>query len=1094
MRKTNTKPSAIKPLVLEDFKLDPRLVVIEAGAGSGKTYNLVRIVSKMSKEGRDISRVLLVTFTNAAALEMRQRMRDLLEKELEEALTKKPDGGSSQQLAAIQQLAAMQITTIHSFCHRAYAEYGPIAGFPTIEGTPKDSSQLAAEIGEDFWRKKSREPHPPEVSLKEIIKATELLLGENTAQGKGVVISQKLESSGLRDFIKKRVAELQAAGGLLTFDTVIQNLLDALRDKTRGTVLREAIRNDFDACLIDESQDTDAKQWEVFEQIFSNREDDAAAKLLVMVGDRKQSIYGFRGANVDNYKDVVAGADEKLGLNENNRSSKQLIELFNLIFADRGDKNRFFGKDDPFTKIQVPDRKDEDPRPAIKALLRNSPGRPLRILSQNGTEDIVNEVARMLLELQTSGTYDGETLKPEEVKFRDKIGKETAIGILTRTGSFARKVHLALVNRGIPAALATKSSIFTSPLAPRLHHLLQAVLTPEDGSIRRALFILQPPLFGQVGDLQSFMEANDSELAAWLRKIRATWIDDGFGRAWEELLSTYPRLNSSIKSSLRIELAKGPMGLRQLADLSHIGEILCIRARHEKFTPEALLHHLAQRITRSADMDDDAEEIEQIRAETANPQVIVRTIHGAKGLEYHGVILPEFGKINRIKAERGGLLRRGKQIALVSDSSDEMDVEEYAKQSNRDDANLLYVALTRAERKVCIMWSKSKEAEGIASGFPVVMENAGLGKDPAGFVAWLNKHSLIKDYEVELPADKSKLDELTKSETNILRKPTLIKLTPGEPRELPFERGSTSFTELAKSKAEKYGSDKKSHGQNPLKSSAKANQKDLETLPFLAFKGGKGPGVVMHSILEAVDFVDSAQAKPSPETEKVIYRLLRSSGICLLKDPAATEEALQQTTQLYLKMLPKWMSQPLSGESAIRLGAIRREDRSSEIRFSLRCDVDEASTKKIEALLQADADPTTSLAQNPVELSPDQVSGLLTGSIDVAFRHDGKFYIVDWKSNMLGPKPDDYRPEVMAAEIAAHKYHLQYTIYAAVFHMHMKSLVADWDYEKHFGGCHYLFMRAFGCGQTGFGDHSHRPKYATIQGLLAILGHPQSRT
>ena len=136
----------IKDLDLEKFELAPRLVVVEAGAGSGKTYNLVRIVKKMSEQGKDISRVLLVTFTNAAALEMRQRMRELLEKE-----------GSS---IAQQQLASMQITTIHSFCHRAYAEYGPTVGFPSIEGIPQDSSRLACEIGEDFWRKKL-ETKPP---------------------------------------------------------------------------------------------------------------------------------------------------------------------------------------------------------------------------------------------------------------------------------------------------------------------------------------------------------------------------------------------------------------------------------------------------------------------------------------------------------------------------------------------------------------------------------------------------------------------------------------------------------------------------------------------------------------------------------------------------------------------------------------------------------------------------------------------------------------------------------------------------------------------------------------------------------------------
>ncbi len=207
------------PLSLESFKLQPRLVVVEAGAGSGKTFNLVRIVKKMSTEGTDISKILLVTFTNAAALEMRQRMRELLEKE-----------GSPK---ALQELAAMQITTIHSFCHRAYAEYGTAAGFPAIEGTPEDSQALAQEIGLDFWRKKTREGSAPEVEPSEIVKAVELLLAETDAPGAetaGIRLSKRLDASGLRAFVRMRVDALRAAGGLLTFDTVIQNLLDALRD------------------------------------------------------------------------------------------------------------------------------------------------------------------------------------------------------------------------------------------------------------------------------------------------------------------------------------------------------------------------------------------------------------------------------------------------------------------------------------------------------------------------------------------------------------------------------------------------------------------------------------------------------------------------------------------------------------------------------------------------------------------------------------------------------------------------------------------------------------------------------------------------
>ena len=1056
------------PLSVGSFSLAPRLVVVEAGAGSGKTYNLVRIVKKMSAEGTDISKVLLVTFTNAAALEMRQRMRDLLEKE-----------GSPK---ALQELAAMQITTIHSFCHRAYAEYGTAAGFPAIEGTPEDSQTLAQEIGLDFWRKKTREGAAPEVEPSEIIKATELLLAESddpAAAAKGIRLSKRLDGSGLREFVIKRMDDLRAAGGLLTFDTVIQNLLDALRDNERGGTLRRQIREDFVACLIDESQDTDAKQWEVFEKIFANRPDDADPKLLIMVGDRKQSIYGFRGANVDNYKQVVEKADERLGLNENNRSSSDLINLFNRLFAKQADGRAFFGEEE-FPAIKIPNRPKDDPHPEVKAALLNCPAGPLRILDRNATEDVVNEVARMLLELQEPGDSD-KKLSDKEGAYRKSMLAEANIGVLTRTGALARTLHLALVNKGIPAALATQSSVFTSPLAPRIHHLLQAVLTPEDASLRRTLFVLQPRLFAQSGDLQIFMEANDAALAAWLRDIRAKWLDDGFGRAWEKMLGTHPQFAGEDIEALRVELAKGPMGLRQVADLSHIGEVLSIRAREHQFTPDALLDHLAERIAEAGGRDDDADELEQIRPETAHPQVIVRTIHSAKGLEFQGVVLPDFGKSIPINPQRGGLLRDGLRIALVSHSSEDHEVASYAEQTHKDEANLLYVALTRAQRKISIHWKQPRKSPdgGFVSGFPVVLDRAGLGNSAQTF-------AVSQNLEVSAPALSDVVTALLASD--ILRKPAFIKAQKVAPPKFGFARGSTNFTELSKGPKGTDADEVASHGANPLKSSDKPTVAELQTLPFLAFKGGKGPGVVMHSILEQVDFQQAARATPDKQTRTTVENILRSSGICLKDDPAATEEAVQATTDLYLKMLPTWMSRRLSGEGDIRLAEVGRADRSAEIRFSLACDLTAKQAADIGDLLAEDAAPGSLLAENRIAPREDAVRGLLTGSIDLAFRKGGKFYLVDWKSNMLGPKPTHYARSIMEAEVLAHKYHLQYTLYTAIFDRHMRALNPDWDYERDFGGCHYLFMRAFGHDDHGTGDFFHRPRFETIQRLLKALG------
>jgi exodeoxyribonuclease V beta subunit len=182
------------------------------------------------------------------------------------------------------------------------------------------------------------------------------------------------------------------------------------------------------------------------------------------------------------------------------------------------------------------------------------------------------------------------------------------------------------------------------------------------------------------------------------------------------------------------------------------------------------------------------------------------------------------------------------------------------------------------------------------------------------------------------------------------------------------------------------------------------------------------------------------------------------------------------------------MTRPLSGEGEIRLADIDRADRSAEIRFSLACDLNSKMAEEIAALLADDATPGSLLAINRIAPSEEAVRGLLTGSIDLAFRHSGKFYLVDWKSNVLGPKPAHYARNVMEAEILAHKYHLQYTLYAAIFHRHMQALNPDWDYERDFGGCHYLFMRAFGHDDQGTGDFFHRPGFVTIQRLLKALG------
>jgi ATP-dependent exoDNAse (exonuclease V) beta subunit len=231
------------------------------------------------------------------------------------------------------------------------------------------------------------------------------------------------------------------------------------------------------------------------------------------------------------------------------------------------------------------------------------------------------------------------------------------------------------------------------------------------------------------GDIADRITEEDGAVAAWLRDAREKWFDDGFSAAWEALLTTH-HLKLTTGECPKSEIAKGPMKLRHLADLAHIYELICKKIQSDKLSPEATVDYLAERIKNACGAQEDADEAECIRPESAKPQVIVRTMHTAKGLEYQGVIIPKFGKIKGVEGSRGGLLRESNQTSLISDSSDPADIERFGSQTADEDARLLYVALTRAERKITILWGDDPAPDKLDPrkncGFPVVLARNGL--------------------------------------------------------------------------------------------------------------------------------------------------------------------------------------------------------------------------------------------------------------------------------------------------------------------------------------------------------------------------------
>ena len=1013
-----------------------RFVVLEAGAGSGKTHALIELVVKLVRSGTPVSKILMVTFTKAAALEMRQRIREKLEE------TVRSNPADTDAMRALQGLGGMRVSTIHSFCHKALREFGPEAGYPPIGETVTNGRDLAVDIAQDWVRRNPQFASDLGKLLKIVgwkIKASEC------------TFPPKFRNLGLEDFIEERIE--QANRSQATNDGIIRQLRGALDEKINGQKakeLKDIVRSQYDVCMIDECQDTDRYQWDIFQSIFGAEA--IPRKMLIMVGDRNQAIYAFRGADVNSYIQAQRGA-EVWTLTANNRSSQKLIAIFKEVFRSK-DSTGFFRDGLTFPDIRMPGWAG-GPEKAIK---RNLPD-PLKIVTKSDPTTVAREVGNLLIEFNAG---------------RDKPDPEANVTVLTRSGAEAKAIHRELIRQGIPASLSTTSSVFTQQLAATIHQLLNCVLKPEKSEMRRALLFARPALFDIRTELEDFIENHEEDLIIWLRELRATWTEKGLGAAWPALTGSAPKGLVSIKESL----AKNPLRNRHLTDLDHIGELLSTRERAEHLTPTGLVKMLAKATNEGSDAEDAADD-EKIRPESAYPQVVVQTMHSSKGLQYHGVIIPGLGNSRGNSREKtDGLLRDGNRSVLVSQESTDEEFQALVNQTGKEEARLLYVGLTRACRKVVLLWEKN-DFKSSDTGLGPALQKAGLGGTPEEFASLLNEKIVGLNLQT---SDPSVPDESRLKQAIVQPRPATLSEKYAKGSSPRFVKLNTSYSKLT---------EKEDHGGKSAHASGGT------PLPFMDFKGGANAGDTLHKLLEELAFDRTSQAD-SAYLSELTERHLKKSGI-YVRD---SEDKMSSAVQLVVKTMPKWMSTPLAG-SGIRLNQINGLNRMSEVRFSLLCDttgkIDCAWGERLkQSFIEEYKDQADISVLTEVEFSEEDIDGLLTGSIDLVFNapnggEKGKTYILDWKSNMIGKGSNSYDRAGMAQAIANNKYHLQYALYAAALHLYMKACKGDnWNYERDFGGCHYLFLRSFG-EVEGTGDFNYRPSWNHIKTILETLGHSNVR-
>ena len=876
------------------------------------------------------------------------------------------------------------------------------------------------------------------------------------------------------EFIKHaqlRLHELKSAEGVMGYGDLITELADALRAEG-GNALREQIRGQFAAALIDEFQDTDPLQCKIFLDIF--KDSDTA---LFLIGDPKQSIYRFRGADVFSYLSAKQFAQREATLCTNWRSEPELIAAVNAVFQNRPDDPLFY-EDIRFEDAQAP-------MPYERAQLVNHDLAPLQLWSWPGTDKgakpdnpphegearVPKQIAdRHLPEVMATAIVklleSDQTIEPREkpnLQPRD-------IAVLVKTNKQANAMKAALSRRGVPAVLNTTDSVFDSPEAGELERVLEAVATPNHTAALK--LALATDIIGRdAEELFKLVEEESAlgDLAQTFADYRDRMERNGFLAMFRKLLD---------EQQVRASLLRFEDGERRLTNLFHLGELLHETATEQRLNPAALARWLAQQ--RQDGRPNDAN---QLRLESDEDAVKLVTIHRSKGLEYPIVFLPYTW--DRRNTEKQGFVFHPDprdnpghlQLDLGSDELAENRVKA-AEENLADELRLLYVALTRARHRCyvvtgCIGGTQGKSLREITGlGWllhPALMQQVDPDNSKAG-VQQLTGESLLADCEI-LAA------KCPHIETSILPEARPDKWTgDGAAQDHPLQArkftgkiqpawGAQSYSTLAHATlARGDAEERRDHDARPIPIDSTTQPSGIHALP-----AGARTGTCLHEIFETIDYPQAAAA--DPEAKQTVASILSQHSL---------EDHLNTVWPNVQHILNAPLDESIPG---FTLGKLKQPDRLMELEFTF--NMAGVTAPRLAEIFHAHGGPA--LDPNfPSRLGRLQFQardGFMRGFIDLLFRHEDRYYILDWKSNRLGPDDAAYTPERLRGVMTTEFYTLQYHVYILALHLYLGQRLPNYDFDRHIGGAFYIFTR--GIESETRGTVFDQPQRALVETLAA---------
>lgn len=831
--------------------------------------------------------------------------------------------------------------------------------------------------------------------------------------------------------IRDAVAREKRRRGELGFDDMLSRLDEALRGDS-GETLASAIRQRFPVAMIDEFQDTDPQQYRIFRRIWRRQPETA----LLLIGDPKQAIYAFRGADIFTYMKARGDVAAHYTLDTNWRSSPGMVGSVNRLFSLSD--NPFMFHEIPFLPVKAAAKNkglrftvDAADVPAMNVWLM--PGDTV------GSGDYQTFMAQLcatqIRDWLSAGQqgrallWRGETSRPVQA---------SDITVLVRNRLEAAQVREALQTLGIPSVyLSNRDSVFETLEAQELLWLLQAVLAPERENTLRSALVTS--MFGltalDIENLNQDEQAWDA-LVEEFSEYRQIWRQRG----------VMPMLRALMTARYIAEnLLATRGGERRLTDILHISELLQ-EAASQLESEHALVRWLAQHI---AEPDSNAAS-QQMRLESDKHLVQIVTIHKSKGLEYPLVWLPFIARFR--KQDQAFYHDRETFAAVLDLGQDEASLELAEAERLAEDLRLLYVALTRAVWHCSLGVAPLSSRKSGNSDFHLSalgrLLQAGEAMDAAGLAARLADFC-HGDIALQRPGE---LD-LTPWQAPAA---TIPRLSARElQRRIADDWRVTSYSGL-----QQHGF---SGGQDllPRLDVDAAGVGEVVEEPQLTphqFPRGAAPGTFLHSLFEELDFTQ-------PVPEGWMAEKLQLSGFDAQWAPVLTD------------WLGGVLKTRLPGPD-IALNQLAARDKQVEMAFYLPI-AQLLTAERLDALIRQ-YDP---LSADTPPLDFRQVHGMLKGFIDLVFRHEGRYYLLDYKSNWLGEDREAYTRPAMEQAMLAHRYDLQYQLYSLALHRYLRHRLADYDYDRHFGGVIYLFLRGMDGQEGGQGIFTTRPVRPLIDGL-----------